>query len=59
MRAHLCGLALHTSTSAAHVSRLAKNFPDLAFAKALEDGLGIVNLPLTPQQKNNKLFFLR
>jgi hypothetical protein len=40
---------MHTSTCAAHVSRLAKNFPDLAFAKALEDGLGIVNLPLTPQ----------
>ena len=49
MRAHLCGLALHTSTSAAHTARIASHFPDQAFVKALEDGLGIVNVPLTPQ----------
>lgn len=49
MRAHLCGLAIHTSTSSAHVARIANYFPDKAFIKALEDGLGIVNVPLTPQ----------
>jgi hypothetical protein len=49
MRAHLCGLAIHTSTSAAHVARIGAHFPDIAFLKALEDGLGLVNVPLTPQ----------
>ncbi len=49
MRVHLCGLGLYTSTSAAHVARMSPHFPDRAFVKALEEGLGIVNLPLTPQ----------
>jgi hypothetical protein len=49
MRAHLCGLGLHPSTGAAHAARIASHFPNQAFVKALEDGLGIVNVPLTPQ----------
>ena len=49
MRSHLCGLAIHTSTSAAHVARIGVHFPDEAFLSALENGLGLINVPLTPQ----------
>ena len=50
MRAHLCGLAIHTSNTSAHAARNSSIFPNQAFLKALEDGLGIVNINLTPQE---------
>lgn len=50
LEGHLCGLAIHTSNTSAHAARNSSIFPNQAFLKALEDGLGIVNINLTPQE---------